>query len=171
MNKYVRLTLVIIVCLYFWHYAATYTDWHFIDNANLIFHEAGHAIFMLFGQFIYIAAGSAFQVAFPLFFSIYFLATGRKISGALCLLWVGQNLLNVSIYAGDAVSMKLDLLGGDSSIHDWNYLLNALGALRYTPIIASVIYYLGMATITLGTALSLIIAGNDELQSTHKFDW
>jgi hypothetical protein len=67
--------------------------------------------------------------------------------------------LNVSIYAGDAMKMQLDLLGGDAVIHDWNYLLSALGILRYTPIIASTIYATGLAAIFLGTVLSVYYSG------------
>ncbi len=51
--------------------------------------------------------------------------------------------------------MQLDLLGGDFVIHDWNYLLSTLGVLRYTNIIAEIIYSLGLITIFIGTVLSL----------------
>ncbi|MGC9605186.1 MAG: hypothetical protein ABSF56_00265 [Minisyncoccia bacterium] len=165
MNRYLRLASVAAVCAYFWYYAKTYTEWHFIDNANLVFHEAGHAIFFFLGMFVKIAAGSGFQVALPLFISLYFFVRGQKISGALCLLWVGQNLLNVSVYAGDAVNMQLNLLGGDAVIHDWNYLLSALGVLRYTSEIASTIYMTGLATIFLGTVLSLYYSWVEESRS------
>ncbi len=155
MIKYLRLTAILIVCFYFWHYVFTYTEWHFIDYVNLIFHEAGHTIFFFLGTFLNVLAGSAFQVILPLFIVIYFFFNMQKISGAICLLWVGQNLLNVSVYAGDAIKMQLDLLGGDNVIHDWNYLLSTLGLLRYTDTIASMIYVIGLVTIIVGTVLSL----------------
>lgn len=85
----------------------------------------------------------------------YFFLNGQKISGSLCLLWVGQNLLNVSIYAGDAINMNLDLLGGDSVTHDWNYLLDTLGILRHATTVASLIYSLGVITISIGTVTSI----------------
>ncbi len=155
MNKYFRFILTLIVCCYFWHYASTYTDWHFIDWVNLIFHEAGHSIFFFMGEFIKILAGSGFQVALPLLISIYFFINKQKISGAICLLWVGQNLLNVSIYAGDAIVMQLPLLGGDNVIHDWNYILTNLGILKNTALVASVIYNVGMLFIIIGSILAL----------------
>ncbi len=158
MNKYIRVSLVLIVCAYFWYYAKTYTDWHFIDYVNLIFHEAGHVIFTPFGMFIKIAAGSGFQIALPLFIALYFFFKSQKISGAICLLWVGQNLLNVSIYAGDAVKMQLDLLGGDSVIHDWNYLLNATGLLGHTDTVTAIIYSLGILVMITGMALAIYYA-------------
>jgi len=37
-------------------------QWHFIDGVNLLIHEAGHIIFMPFGEFISIAGGSLFQL-------------------------------------------------------------------------------------------------------------
>jgi len=158
MNRYIRISLAVIVCAYFWYYAKTYTDWHFIDYVNLIFHEAGHVIFSFFGMFIKIAAGSGFQIAIPLFISLYFFFHAQKISGAICLLWVGQNLLNVSIYAGDAMKMQLDLLGGDNVIHDWNYLLNAMGLLGHANAVASIIYSLAIIILIAGTILSIYLS-------------
>lgn len=165
MKKYGRLALVILACAYFWYYAKTYTEWHFIDYVNLIFHEAGHVIFGFFGEFIRIAMGSGFQVLLPACIAGYFFYTGQRISGALTLLWVGQNLLNVSIYAGDAVNMQLPLLGGDSVIHDWNYLLSTLNVLRYTPLIAGTIYGAGLLTMSAGTALAILFAYDDSTSS------
>lgn len=144
-----------IACLYFWYYGLTFTDWHFIDSANLIFHEAGHTIFSFFGEFIKIAAGSGLQLMIPLFAFFYFFYTQQKISSGLCLLWTGQNLLNISIYVGDAVLMQLNLLGGDGVIHDWNYLLDSMGLIQYTNTIASCFYWSGWVFIILGTILAL----------------
>jgi len=67
-----------IVCMYFWYCAITPDKWHFIDAVNLIFHEAGHIIFSFFGMFIHVLAGSAFQVALPLFISFFFFLQNRK---------------------------------------------------------------------------------------------
>lgn len=132
-----------------------YTEWHFIDSVNLIFHEAGHTIFSFFGDFIKTAAGSTFQLVIPLFGSFYFFYVQQKISSGLCLMWAGQNLLNISIYAGDAVAMQINLLGGDTVTHDWNYLLDAMGALQYTDTIASCIYWAGWVFILSGSLLAL----------------
>jgi len=162
MNKSFRTGSTIIVCAYFWYCAKNYTEWHFIDNVNLIFHEAGHTIFSFFGNFIQVIAGSGLQVLIPLSISLYFFYYRQNISGALSLLWTGQNLLNVSVYAGDAVTQELDLLGGDSVIHDWNYILSTLNLLPYTEIIASGIYFLGICIIIIGTTLSLYYTLNDK---------
>ncbi|MCK9344502.1 MAG: hypothetical protein M0P64_00055 [Candidatus Pacebacteria bacterium] len=165
MSRYFRTAFVALTCAYFWYYAQTYTAWHFIDNVNLIFHEAGHAIFFFAGEFFQIAAGSIFQAMLPLVFVGYFFINAQNISAVLCLLWVGQNLLNISVYAGDAVMMNLPLLGGDAVEHDWNYILSSLDILRYTPTIASCIYGLGIAFLVLGTASAIYFAWTKEDQA------
>lgn len=40
--------------------------WWFIQNVNLIFHEAGHLIFLPFPDLITLLAGSAFEIGVPL---------------------------------------------------------------------------------------------------------
>lgn len=153
--KYVRMTVGLCASLYFWYYASTYTEWHFIDSINLIFHEAGHTIFSFFGEFIHVLMGSGFQLLLPLGITFYFFYHKQYFSAALCLFWVGQNLLNISVYAGDALQMQLDLLGGDSSIHDWNYLLGEMGLLFHADNVASVIHALGIITISTATVSSV----------------
>lgn len=162
MPTYQRILLTVLVCCYFWHAALTYADWHFIDYVNLIFHEAGHTIFYFFGMFIKIAAGSAFQIMLPLALALSFFRTKQKVSGALCLLWVGQNFLNVSIYAADASVMQLDLLGGDSVIHDWNYLLGAMELLGHAAAVGLTLRIIGIAIIFVGTALAVAWASEKE---------
>ncbi|MCX6703453.1 MAG: hypothetical protein NTV02_02070 [Candidatus Zambryskibacteria bacterium] len=160
MNKSFRIGSTVLACAYFWYCAKNYTEWHFIDNANLIFHEAGHTIFFFLGTFIQVLAGSGLQVMLPLSIALYFFYHRQNISGALCLLWTGQSLLSVSVYAGDAVLQQLDLLGGDSVMHDWNYLLSTTGLLPHTDIVASGIYFLGICTIGIGSILSLYYASS-----------
>ncbi len=161
MKTSARILIVLLASAYFWHCAATYTQWHFIDSVDLIFHEAGHTIFFFLGTFLNIAAGSGFQIALPLGIALYFFATQQKFSGALCLLWVGQSILNVSVYAADAKLMQLELLGGDGVIHDWNYLLSTLGLLKYTSSIAAIIHGTGIITILTGTFLAAVYTYQD----------
>ena len=70
-------------------------------------------------------------------------------------MWIGESITNVAIYAKDAIIMQLPLLGGDSVIHDWNYLLSTLNILKYTDIIGGIIYYLGISVIVIGAILAL----------------
>ncbi|MDB5237241.1 MAG: hypothetical protein JWL88_343 [Parcubacteria group bacterium] len=154
-----KILLALLASSYFFYYAQTTGDWHFLDNVNLIIHEAGHVVFSPFGRFVYLLGGSLFQTIVPIVFSVYFFVWRKdQYSGSLLLFWVGQNLINVSVYAGDAVVMQLPLLGGDSSTHDWNAILSMLNALQYTHAVSTAIFTAGFVTICAGAALSLYYA-------------
>ena len=47
------------------------------------------------------------------------------------LLWLGQNFINISVYAADAQARKLPLLGGNKVYHDWHFLLSEIGLLKF----------------------------------------
>lgn len=155
-----RLIGVFIASAYSLYYLVTYRTFHFIDTVDLIFHEAGHSTFLspLFGNFIHVLMGSGFQILLPVAIAGYFFYTKQRLSGAICLMWAGMNFLNVSVYAGDAVTMQLPLLGGDSSMHDWHYLLGATSLLNATPIVAGIIYGMGVLTMLAGIALAFVFA-------------
>jgi hypothetical protein len=138
-----RLAVAFLVGAYFLWAAAHPDQWRLIDGVNLIIHEAGHMVFRPFGEFMMIAGGSLFQVIVPLVFAGYFYFNRKQFSSALVLFWLGESLLNVSVYAADSVLMQLPLLGGNDTIHDWNYMLGELGLLWHTGKIALVIRALG----------------------------
>jgi len=150
-----QLITAVIFSLYFLYYLHAATDWHFLDNFNLIIHEAGHPIFSILGHFMGILGGSLFQVLVPSMFVYYFYNRAEYFSASLLLFWLGQNLINVSIYAGDAALMNLPLLGGDAVDHDWNTILGELGLLNHTALIANSIYSLGVGIIILAIISSL----------------
>jgi hypothetical protein len=145
------LAVAVVASLYFLWCAYDPSQWHLIDGVNLLIHEAGHVIFSPFGAFLMIAGGSLFQVIMPALFVGYFIYQRQYYSAALVLFWVGESILNVSVYAGDAEAMQLPLLGGDDSGHDWNYLLSTLNLLPATAKIAAAIRVLGTAAIFLAT--------------------
>ncbi len=153
-----KLLAALVGTLYSLYYASTSHDWHFIDNVDLIIHEAGHVIFSFFGTFIYILGGSLMQVAFPCVFVVYFAIRRNYFAASFILLWVGMSTINVSVYASDAIAQQLPLLGGDSTTHDWHAILNTLGLLPDTPLIGGAIYTLGLCTILLASFLSLYVA-------------
>ena len=124
-------------------------QWHLIDGANLLIHEAGHVLFMPFGEYLMIAGGSLLQVMMPALFVFYFYRNKKVYSAALVMLWVGESILNVSVYAGDSIKMQLPLLGGQDSVHDWNYLLDRAGLLAATSKI-EVLIRLGGTLVILG---------------------
>jgi hypothetical protein len=152
------LAVAVIASLYFLWCAYDPYQWHLIDGVNLVIHETGHLVFRPFGEFLMIAGGSLFQVIMPALFVGYFWYNGKYYSAALVLFWVGESILNVSVYAGDSVVLQLPLLGGQDSMHDWNYLLSSLDLLPATPKIAGAIRLLGTVVIALAAFGSIRFA-------------
>ena len=144
-----KLAGAVIASLYFFWCAYDPHQWHFIDGVNLVIHEAGHLIFSPFGEFLMIAGGSLFQVIMPGLFVGYFWYHGKYYSAAMVLFWVGQSILNVSVYAGDSLKLELPLIGGEDATHDWNYLLGSMGLLQSTAKIGGAIRLVGTAVILL----------------------
>ncbi len=120
--------LLIPVCYYLITSRGHYT---LIDNADLVIHEAGHLVFMIFGRFIYTLGGTLMQIILPSLIAFYFFRNNYRTGVQAGLLWLGQNLINISVYAADASARKLHLLGGNKVYHDWNYILSALNILNY----------------------------------------
>ena len=153
-----KLAVAVVASVYFLWCAYDPYQWHLIDGVNLLIHEAGHLIFSPFGEFVMVAGGSLFQVIMPALFVGYFIYQRQYFSAALVLFWVGESILNVSVYAGDAQAMQLPLLGGEDSEHDWNYLLSTLNLLQVTAKVAGTIRALGTTTIVLAALGSIRFA-------------
>ncbi len=126
MKNPLKLIVAVVASLYFFWCAYDPYQWHLIDGVNLLIHEAGHIIFSFLGEFMMIAGGSLFQIIMPALFAGYFAYQQNYYSAALVLFWVGESILNVSVYAGDSLALQLPLLGGPDTVHDWNYLLSSL---------------------------------------------
>lgn len=60
------------------------------------------------------------------------------------LLWFGQSLINVSVYAADARIQALPLFGPPGALHDWHYLLSKVGLLEYDTAIGLGFYILAL---------------------------
>jgi len=91
-----------------------------LDNIDLVIHEAGHFFFMLFGKFIYTLGGTLMQIILPSIIAGYFFRNNYRTGVQFGLLWLGQNFINISVYAADAQARKLPLLGGKKVYHDWH---------------------------------------------------
>ena len=141
--QYVKTLLAVAVWMYCMGIVFNPGEWHFIDNVNLIFHEAGHYVFFFLGEYVQVAGGSLMQLLIPLVVFFHLYKTEQRYSAYLVLFWLGQSFINVSIYAGDAQKMELPLLGGSAVIHDWYYLLSHAGVLHLTPYIANTIFGVG----------------------------
>jgi hypothetical protein len=159
MNKDpIKLIVAAIAAAYFLWCAYDPYQWHLIDGVNLLIHEAGHIVFRPFGEFMAIAGGSLFQVIMPALFVGYFIYHRKFYSAALVLFWVGESILNVSVYAGDSLALQLPLLGGEDTLHDWNYMLTSLNLLQSTAKIAGAIRLLGTVVIVAACVGAFIYA-------------
>jgi hypothetical protein len=118
-----------------------------LDGANLIFHEAGHVLFLVFGEFLAVLGGSLTQVLIPAVCATYFALRWQPAAFAAALFWTGESLTNVAIYVADARRLALPLLGGDGGIHDWNYLLGRLGLLNQADLLGRLVFTAGGLTI------------------------
>lgn len=135
---------IVIVGIYGIVCAASPGTYRFLDRVDLVFHEAGHVFFGFLGEFIGILGGSLMQVLIPAIVVGYFFFHRQPYSAAVTLFWVGQSLFNVSVYARDARARALPLLGGEETIHDWNYILAKVGLIRWDQAVGNVIYALGL---------------------------
>jgi hypothetical protein len=153
-----KLIVAIVASLYFFWCAYDPYQWHLIDGVNLLIHEAGHPIFSIFGEFLMIAGGSLFQIIMPAIFVGYFCYQDSFYSAALVLFWVGESILNVSVYAGDSLALQLPLLGGPDTVHDWNYLLSSLGLLQHTAAVAGSIRLVGTLVIITASVGAFVFA-------------
>jgi hypothetical protein len=120
----------------------------FMHLPNLVFHEAGHVLFLPLGRFMTVLGGSLTQVLVPLVCAGAFLWQTRDAFGAaIAIWWAGQSLTDVATYINDARALQLVLLGGQTGAevegHDWEYLLNAMGASHHDHAIALVVHTIG----------------------------
>jgi hypothetical protein len=149
--NYPKLIFAVLMSIYFLLIAYAPLNGSFLDLVDLPIHETGHLLFRPFGEFLMIAGGSLFQVILPAIFVGYFLWYEKYYSAAIVLFWVGQSILNVFVYAADAIVMQIvltsGLTGSEGSFHDWNYLLTETGLINSTKTVAGLIRIFGTLTI------------------------
>lgn len=166
-----KLIFAVLLCIYFALIALYPMEGSFLDNVDLAIHETGHLLFGIFGEFMMIAGGSLFQVIFPLVFVGYFIRQKSFYSAAIVMLWVGQSILNVWVYAADAIVMQLVLTSGftgtEGSFHDWNYLLERTGLLDSTKTVAGIIRFFGTVTIVVAGAWSIYFSFAEPVEADN----
>ncbi len=115
-----------------------------IDTIDLFIHEGGHFFFGFMGRLIYFMGGSLMQIVLPSLAIWVFLKSGfRSLIGTLY--WLGHNLINVSVYIGDAPYRRLPLIS-DSAIHDWNWIFNRLGDMQMVAPVSTTVFVCGVVT-------------------------
>lgn len=172
--KRVTLGLFVLFLLLFPHYAPwepgfvqndnltqkIFTLYFFIANQTLgIVHEGGHGVCYILHcpELITMANGTIFQLLFPGFIAYYYYRKGNVFAAMIALFFVGFSLQYTAWYLSTAhegliLPAHKSFLGVDA-IHDFNYILNAMGLLAYESLIAGLtrfVAYLIMIVAVIG---------------------
>ena len=135
----------------------------FLHGPLLIFHEAGHVIFRLFGEWVGVLGGTLAQLLLPVVIVVAFLWKNRDPFGAALGLWLlGVSLLDVAPYMYDALQPQLTLLNGsvgEEGGHDWIVLFESMGLRRRAQFIGAATHELGalVVLLALGWAAWLLV--------------
>lgn len=118
----------------------------FIDTANMVVHEGGHALYGWFGQALGLWGGTLLQWQAPFFLACYFFYHRQFASFIFCAFFFFENWIYTATYMADARAMVLPLVTiGDPELakHDWNTIFTNLGVLQYDTVIAGVLRSVG----------------------------
>lgn len=136
---------------------------NFMHNIVLPIHEAGHVIFIPFGEVPTIAGGSFFQVFFPFAIAVAFLLKNRDPFGAaVCLWWTGMSMIDLAPYIYDALHPQLMLLSGttgEDGPHDWIFLFERFGGLTRSQYYGRAVQVAGMLVGALALAWAALVVG------------
>ena len=157
--KRVTLVIFVIFLLLFPHYAPwepsyqksdsvlqmIFTLYFFVANQTLgIVHEGGHGVCYILHcpEFITMANGTIFQLLFPALIGYYYYKKGNRFASLIALFFVGFSLQYTAWYLSTAhegliLPAHKSFLGVDA-IHDFNYMLSAMGLLAYESLIAGI---------------------------------
>ncbi|MEW6615826.1 MAG: hypothetical protein AB1401_10220 [Thermodesulfobacteriota bacterium] len=112
-----------------------------IDHANLLFHEAGHIIFGIFGSTLGLYGGTLGQLVFPIITALTFLRQAALVSFSVSMLWLFENFFNIARYMADSRAQELPLVG--SGEHDWTTIFTGIGLLNYDTAVANFVRFIG----------------------------
>ncbi|HXF92741.1 MAG TPA: hypothetical protein VNK46_08275 [Nitrospiraceae bacterium] len=122
----------------------------FLDHVNLVFHEAGHPLFGLFGETVGLYGGTLGQLAIPFLVWLVFWRRRDTLGCAVAGVWFFENVLNIARYMADARSQILPLVGGGE--HDWERIFSRWSVLASDTVIARRVSILGWAGMLLTCA-------------------
>ena len=171
--SYLKVTGILVLAVYGIVCAKDVAEPRFLDRVDLVIHEAGHLLFSWFGESVQVLGGTLGQLFVPAAFTVYFFFRKEYFSSAVTLFWVGQNFFNISVYIKDAQAMALPLVsvgGGQDTIHDWNYLLTAVGLLRWDHVIGNIVYFLGVLVVAAAVIAGIYDAITGERDGTTDGD-
>ena len=128
----------------------------FLHGVLTVFHEAGHVIFGIFGEWLGVLGGTLGQLLMPALLCAALLTRQRDPFGAAIGLWfVGVSLLDIAPYMYDALHPQLMLLTGttgEDGPHDWIHLFSSLGWLHKAQAIGTATHRLGALVVLLALA-------------------
>jgi hypothetical protein len=152
-----RVTRIPVLVILGWMTAAHLlfdSQWVFIDNVNLLLHEAGHVLFSWGGEALAALGGTIGQLMWPAIFAVYFFWRRReRFAGMVAVWWFGENLIGIARYLRDGPRESLPLVGGN--VHDWNFLLERWDLLSKADEIADAVRFGGAAIMVATLALLL----------------
>ena len=138
-----RVILFLVIFIWGWKFiltpmASNDAGNSFLHLVNLPFHEAGHIFFRLFGRWMTSLGGTLGQLLIPILCLLTFLIKYKNPFGAsVALWWLAESIMDIAPYINDARNGQMMLLGGvtgreaDYGYHDWEFILNEIGLLRY----------------------------------------
>lgn len=144
----------------------------FIDTANMVVHEGGHALFGWFGATLGLWGGTLLQWLVPLLLAAYFFYHRQPAAFVFCLFFFFENWIYTATYMADARAMELPLVTlGDPEFakHDWNTIFGNLGVLDYDTRIAAVVRTLGWCGM-LASTLWLMMRWRDTSEGAESID-
>ena len=159
-----RVIIGLVLLIWGWKFiltpmATNYAGNSFFHLVNLPFHEAGHLFFQLFGRWMTSLGGTLGQLLVPLSCLLVLLIKTKDPFGAsVSLWWFGESFMDIAPYINDARNQELLLLGGitgreaDYGYHDWEFILNEVGLLRYDHTLAYIAHSLGIVLMLLSFA-------------------
>lgn len=133
--------------------AAHFAQPTFLDNADLIVHEAGHLLFSYLGATMQLWGGTIFQLLVPLLLVISFAIRGQVPGVVFSSVAFFHNCLYIANYMTDALRRELPLVTvgavADESDHDWVRIFSDLGVLSRAIQIGSATRWCGWAGLLL----------------------
>lgn len=118
----------------------------FLDQVNLIVHEAGHLLFGWLGRAPGLWGGTLFELMVPALLAGYFVVQLELTGFAFCCFVFFENFLYIATYMADARVQQLPLVTvGDPGLggHDWFAIFSSLGLLQHDVAIARLVRMLG----------------------------
>jgi len=141
-----------------------------LDDINLLIHQSGHIFFNTFGEFVGVLGGPLMQLLVPLGFIICFKYAKQILAMTFAMFWLGESLINVSIYIKDARTMLLPPAHGE--LRDWYLILGQMQMLPADQILGNLVRIAGILICLAGAIMAVYFYMKDSkqlsLQNTGK---